>query len=56
MVTSNIKVEYPINLLPALSAFVAPILPEPISLISFLINILALFLGPMRKKKVLIFT
>jgi len=38
--TSNIKVVYPINLLPVLKALVAPILPEPISLISFFRKIL----------------
>ena len=32
---SNTKVAYPTNLLPVLRAFVAPIFPEPISLISF---------------------
>jgi len=33
--TSSIKVENPTALLPVLRAFVAPIFPEPISLISF---------------------
>ena len=32
---SNVKVEYPIILFPVLKTLVAPILPEPISLISF---------------------
>ena len=32
---SKINVPYPSNLLPVLKTFVAPILPEPISLISF---------------------
>ena len=36
---SRTKVEQPINLFPVLNAFVAPILPEPISLISLLRNI-----------------
>ena len=33
--TSKDNVPYPINLLPVLKAFVAPILPDPIFLISF---------------------
>ena len=33
--TSKVKVEYPINLLPVLKTLVAPILPDPIFLISF---------------------
>jgi hypothetical protein len=37
---SNIKVLYPTNLFPVLKAFVAPMLPEPISLISFFKKIL----------------
>ena len=32
---SKAKVEYPINLLPVLRAFVAPIFPDPMFLISF---------------------
>ena len=38
--TFNIKVLYPTNLFPVLKAFVAPMLPEPISLISFFKKIL----------------
>ena len=34
-IISKNKVVYPIDLFPVLKAFVAPILPEPISLISF---------------------
>ena len=36
LATSNDKVEYAIILFPVLNAFVAPIFPEPISLMSFL--------------------
>ena len=35
LIISKNKVVYPTNLFPVLNAFVAPILPEPISLISF---------------------
>ena len=35
LIISSIKVKYPINLLPVRKAFVAPILPEPISRMSF---------------------
>ena len=35
---SNTKVRYPINLLPDLRALVAPIFPDPTSLISFFKN------------------
>ena len=37
---SSNKVEYPKNLLPVLKALVAPILPDPISLMSFFKKIL----------------
>ena len=35
LVISSTKVKYPISLFPVLKTFVAPILPEPTSLISF---------------------